>query len=204
MTVSAFGIVDIDGLAEGLGVFDSRHLVGRNRIDELLGINGVERHILALTVGSGEGALKLYIIGFVLAKDIDCLLGIVVLRRDGQFDGLALFDNGKTLMDRSRRDIEIRQLLGTIRQLHKDGIALGCGGVGTEVDCVVERGDRCTLEHDGIDRFVLRILAVVGHFGAEFTIDPLAVVEPFDGLHLIVNGAGELQRRQTQDHLVSP
>ena len=98
--------------------------------------------------------------------------------------------------------VEVRHGLYTVRHCHKDSVVLGGLGIGAEISRIIKQGNRVTFEDNGIDGVVRRVLAIVGHLGFEFAIDPLSVIEPLDRLRLVVYLASELERRNTGDELV--
>ena len=168
-------------------------------IDKMLGIDGLVQHLVVLGVGEREH-LQTGVGALLLAEHIHRGLGGSAFRRHCHFDDVAFLADSEQLMHTRRFDGYIRQCLGAVRHLHIHGVAFARSlGVSAPVNRIVGRSHGRTFQYhviDGAVRLVgVGVLAVIHHLGGQLTVDPLAVVQPFDLLCLVVYFACELQCR---------
>ena len=115
---------------------------------------------------------------------------------------VAFLAHRHNLMRAVRSNGEVRHLFNAVRQVNNDRVVDVRSRVGAKGSREVSGGLRRTLQHHRVNGAVLRVLAVVHHSRLQFAVQPFAVVQPFNGLRLVMYRTGEFQCRYTHDNLV--
>ena len=124
----------------------------------------------------------------------------VVFCLDGYLDEVSVLLNNETLVCVLRYNLQVRQYSRSERDVYHRGVfgqlhrtAVLPNGELQGVEGVL------TLDDNIILGLVFRVLSVVSHFGSEFAVEPFAVIEPFNDLHLVVHLLLEGQRRSSKE-----
>ena len=100
-------------------------------------------------------------------------------------------------MNRTRRDGDIRQCFRAVRHGYKDRIADLLARIRAQINGIVFRCFRFAFDDHEVMSAIFEVLTVIDDARFKFTIEPFAVVKPFNHLCLVMYSACERKRRKT-------